>query len=135
MLNTPYYYVDETLLIQNLEILKSVKDQSGCKILLAQNAFSMFSMYPLISQYLDGSAASSLYEVKLGHEKFGGETHICSPALSEREFDEILQNCDQIIFNTPAKRKKYGQRASKANKRCGLRSKPEFTTKNPEQGI
>ena len=135
MLNTPYYYVDETLLIQNLEILKSVKDQTGCKILLAQKAFSMFSMYPLISQYLDGSAASSLYEVKLGHEKFGGETHIFSPAFSEREFDEILQNCDHLIFNTPAQWKKFGQRALKANKMCGLRINPEFSTQNPEHAI
>ena len=68
LLKTPYYLVDETLLKQNLEILREVSGRAGCKILLAQKAFSMFSVYPLLREYLAGSAASGLFEARLGHE-------------------------------------------------------------------
>ena len=63
---TPAYIVDERLLKKNLEILKYVSDQTGCKILLAQKAFSMYATYPLIGKYLQGTTASSLFEAKLG---------------------------------------------------------------------
>ena len=88
LLKTPYYLVDETLLKQNLEILGEVSGRAGCKILLAQKAFSMFSVYPLLREYLAGSAASGLFEARLGHEEFGGETHVFSAAYREDEFDE-----------------------------------------------
>ncbi len=135
MLETPYYYVDEALLIKNLEILKSVKARTGAKILLAQKAFSMFSLYPLIAEYLDGTTASSLHEVKLGHDEFGGETHIFSPAYIEREFDEILENCEHLVFNSMAQWQKFGTRALAAGKDCGLRINPEFSTQGAEHAI
>ena len=89
-LPTPYFVVDESLLIKNLEILKSVCDRAGCKILLAQKAFSMYRTYPLISQYLYGTTASGLHEARLGKEEFPGETHVFSPAYREDEFEELL---------------------------------------------
>ena len=89
-LKTPYFLVDETLLRKNLEILKDVSQRSGCKILLAQKAFSMFSVYPLLRQYLAGTTASGLYEARLGKEEFGGETHVFSPAYGEEEFSKLL---------------------------------------------
>ncbi len=46
---TPCYIVDEKKLRSNLEILKRVQEEADCKILLAQKAFSMFRVYPLIS--------------------------------------------------------------------------------------
>ena len=77
-LKTPYYIVDERLLVKNLEILKSVSDRAGCRILLAQKAFSMFSFYPLIGEYLHGTAASGLFEARLGYEEMRKENHIFS---------------------------------------------------------
>ena len=67
-LHTPYFLVDEGLLKKNLEVLRRVSEEAGCKILLAQKAFSMFPCYPLISQYLSGTTASGLYEARLGRE-------------------------------------------------------------------
>ena len=64
---TPCYVVDERLLEKNMKILKSVSDRTGCKVLLAQKAFSMYSTYPLMSKYLDGTTASGLYEARLGY--------------------------------------------------------------------
>lgn len=127
-LSTPYYVVDENLLVKNLEILKYVMDQSGCKILLAQKAFSMFSMYPLISKYLKGTAASGLFEARLGHEEFGGETHVFSPAYKEKDFPAIITYCDHIIFNSFPQWKKFKEMALCANRSCGLRINPEFST-------
>ena len=64
-LPTPCYVIQEEQLRQNLEILKGVMDRTGCKILLAQKAFSMYEVYPLIAQYLSGTTASGLYEARL----------------------------------------------------------------------
>ena len=88
-LPTPCYLVDEGLIRRNLEILSSVKERTGCKILLAQKAFSMYALYPLIGKYLDGATASGLFEARLGREEMGKENHIFSPAYREDEFDEI----------------------------------------------
>lgn len=127
---TPYFLVDETRLRQNLSCLKEVMDRTGCKILLAQKAFSMFYCYPLIRTYLSGTTASGLYEARLGYEAFGKETHVFSPAYREDEFDELLQYADDFVFNSPSQLKKYGLRAKKAGKSIGLRINPECSTQD-----
>ncbi len=127
---TPYYIVDETLLIKNLQILKKVIDQTGCHILLAQKAFSMYSLYPLIGSYLNGTTASGLNEAKLGYEEMGGETHIFSPAYSEKEFDEILKICDHIIFNSFSQWELFREKALDSGKQFGIRINPECSTQD-----
>lgn len=125
---TPCFVVDEKRLTDNLKILKDVSERAGCKILLAQKAFSMFYAYPLISKCLAGTTASGLYEARLGKEKFGGETHVFSPAYREDEFEEILKYADDIVFNSPKQVKKYAQRAKDLGKSVGLRVNPEYST-------
>ena len=87
---TPCYVVDEKKLIENLKILREIEQQSGCKILLAQKAFSMYALYPLIGKYLSGTTASGLFEAKLAAEEMGKENHVFSAAYLEEEIDEIL---------------------------------------------
>lgn len=128
VVSTPYFVVDERRLLHNLEILKQVAEESGCKILLAQKAFSMFSVYPLLRKYLCGTTASGLYEARLGKEEFGGETHVFSPTYRAEEFDELLQYVDDLVFNSPAQVRKYGIRAKNAGKSIGLRVNPECST-------
>jgi len=125
---TPFYYVNESLLIRNLEVLRSIIDKTGCKILLAQKAFSMFSLYPLIGKYLHGTTASGLFEAKLGFEEMGGETHVFSPAYGEHEFDEIVRTCDHIVFNSFTQWEKFKDRALSAGRECGIRINPEYST-------
>ncbi len=127
-ISTPYFLVDETRLTQNLEILRQVADQAGCKILLAQKAFSMFSCYPLLRRYLAGSTASGLYEARLGKEHFGGETHVFSPAYKPEEFEELLTYADHFVFNSPRQLQKFGPAARAAGKAVGLRVNPECST-------
>ena len=101
-LRTPVYLVDEAALIHNLEILHGVEERTGCHILLAQKAFSMFRVYPLIAQYLSGATASGLYEARLGHEEFGKENHVFCPAYTDEEMAEICKICDHIMLQLPA---------------------------------
>ena len=127
-IKTPFFLVDEKRLVHNLEILKDLQEKAGCRVLLAQKAFSMYHTYPLIRKYLAGTTASGLYEARLGHEEFGGETHVFSPAYRVDEFDEILQYADHIVFNSPAQLRKYGEKAKKAGKQMGLRINPQCST-------
>lgn len=113
---TPAYVVDEKRLIHNLEILQGVQDRTGCRILLAQKAFSMYACYPLIAKYLKGAAASGLFEARLAYEEFPGENHVFNPAFQEKEFAELLRYCDHFVFNSTAQWKKFRDRALAAHK-------------------
>jgi len=144
-LPSPCYIIDEKLLIRNLEILQSVQERTGCSILLAQKAFSMFSVYPLISKYLKGVTSSSLFEARLGFEEMGKEVHIYAPAYIDDEFDEIMKYCDHIVFNSFEQWKKYKDRVREFNGKnssasnslpgagvhkkieCGIRINPEYS--------
>ena len=127
-LRTPCYVIQEEKLKENLQILKDLRERTGCRILLAQKAFSMYSVYPLIGEYLDGTTASGLYEARLGYEEMGRENHIFSPAYREEEMEEILKYCGHIVFNSPAQLKKYRERAKQAGRSIGLRVNPERST-------
>ena len=127
-LRTPCYVVQEAKIRKNLEILRGICEDTGCRILLAQKAFSMYSLYPLIGEYLDGATASGLYEARLGYEEMGKENHIFSPAYREDEMDEILTYCDHIIFNSPAQLRKYREKVKRAGRSMGLRINPECST-------
>jgi carboxynorspermidine decarboxylase len=188
---TPYYIIDESLVEKNLKILQYVKERTGCKILLAQKAFSCFHFYPLIARYLDGVTASGLFEAKLGYEEFitppnkyappcgfaflrssfknrsfyvallhskavfkgksskilkpkrrifnwrgnnKKENHVFSPAYREEEFDEILNICDHIVFNSFSQVEKFKNKINDTRytmhdaRFFGLRINPEVKT-------
>ncbi|MBD3109166.1 carboxynorspermidine decarboxylase [Bacillus sp. AGMB 02131] len=129
-LPTPCYVVDESLLEKNLKILQGVKERTGCKILLAQKAFSMFATYPLISEYLDGATASGLYEARLGYEEMGKENHVFSPAFREDEIDEMIEICDHFVLNSFSQLEKFGEKIRAAGKSVGLRVNPECSTQS-----
>ncbi len=99
-LQTPYYLIDEVRLLENLEKIKHVRERSGAKSVLAQKCFSTWSVFPLMSKYMDGTTSSSLYEAKLGHERFGGETQAYSVAFSEADVREARTFASKIIFNS-----------------------------------
>ncbi|HEM3695065.1 TPA: carboxynorspermidine decarboxylase [Streptococcus suis] len=125
---TPAYVIDEAKLVNNLEILKSVQERTGCKVLLAQKAFSMYATYPLISPYLAGTTASGLYEAKLGREEFGGEVHVFAPAFKDVDLDQILEIADHIVFNSERQLRKHVDKCRAAGVSVGLRINPECST-------
>jgi carboxynorspermidine decarboxylase len=99
-LQTPYYLIDEVRLLENLEKIKHMRERSGAKSVLALKCFSTWSVFPLMSRYMDGTTSSSLYEAKLGHERFGGETQAYSVAFSESDVREARSFASKIIFNS-----------------------------------
>lgn len=123
----PKYVIDESRLRRNLEILRSVADRAGVKILLAQKAFSCARAYPLCSQYLAGTTASSLFEARHGRENFPGETHIFAPAYISEEIDEILGIADHIVFNSPKQVMRFAAKAKARGVSTGLRVNPEMS--------
>ncbi len=126
--DTPSYVIDEAKLISNLEIIDKVQREAGCKILLAQKAFSNFCVYPLIGKYLAGTTASGLYEARLGKEEMGKENHVFAPAYKQGDMDELTQICDHIIFNSLGQLKKYKKQCLKAGVSIGIRINPECST-------
>ena len=127
-LRTPCYIIQEAKIRENVRQLQEICRETGCKILLAQKAFSMYSLYPLIGEYLDGTTASGLYEARLGFEEMGKENHIFSPSYREEEMDDIIRYCDHIIFNSPGQLQKYKERVLSAGKSVGLRINPQCST-------
>ena len=127
-LPTPCYIIDEAKLRSNLELLHNVETETGCRILLAQKAFSCFALYPMIAEYLSGTTASGLYEARLGRTEFGKETHVFEPAFTDTEFTQICNLCDHIIFNSFAQLGRHRPVWEQADVSVGIRVNPECST-------
>ncbi|MGM9554268.1 MAG: carboxynorspermidine decarboxylase [Faecousia sp.] len=128
-LPTPAYVIEEGQLRENAALLASVMRETGCRILLAQKAFSNYDFYPLLSEYLAGTEASGLFEARLGAEEMPcKEVHVFCAAYREEDFTELLRYADHIVFNSPAQLKRFGARAKQAGKSIGLRINPECST-------
>ncbi len=136
-LPTPCYVVDEGLIQRNLSILQGVTERTGARVLLAQKAFSMYALYPMIGTYLCGATASGLYEARLGAEEMVRpldlrgkrcENHVFSPAYRQEDFAEILKYCDHIVFNSWRQVEKFAADAKAAGRSVGLRVNPECST-------
>lgn len=123
-LATPYFMIDESKLINNLEKAKQLKELSGAKLVLALKCFSTWGTFDTIKPYLDGTTSSGPYEVKLGHETFGGETHAYSVAYSQADIDTVVPLADKIIFNSLTQLDAYYQQAADDTS-IGLRINPE----------
>lgn len=119
---TPFYLIDEARLRANLEIIRSVRERSGAKSVLALKCFSTWSVFPLMREYMDGTTSSSLYEARLGHEKFGKETHAYSVAFSDDDIEQVRAFAAKIIFNSVSQLKRHHARA--AGIPLGLRVNP-----------
>ena len=135
-LHTPCYVIDRDRLEANLKVLRGVMDRTGCRILLAQKAFSCYAVYPLISKYLCGATASGLFEARLCHEEMPGqENHVFSPAFREEDMPEILSICDHIVFNSIRQLELFGSKAKEAGLQVGLRINPQISTQPAEHAI
>ncbi|WP_108482976.1 carboxynorspermidine decarboxylase [Oceaniglobus ichthyenteri] len=125
-MHTPFYLIDKSRLLVNLEKIAWLRTASGAKSLLALKCFATWSVFDIMADYMDGSTSSSLYEVKLGYEKFGGETHAYSVAYADHEIAEVLANCDKVIFNSIGQLNRFDA-ASQGHVR-GLRVNPGVST-------
>ena len=121
-LPSPCYAVDLDRLEANLEILGNVQKEAGCKILLAQKAFSFPEVYPQIARHLAGTTASGLYEARLGYEEMPGkEVHVYKPAYLPGEVEELTHIAGHILFNSFAQWEKYREVVLSAPRKALLR--------------
>lgn len=127
-LPTPCYLIDEGAIISNLEILRALREDTHCKILLAQKAFSLYALYPLISRYIDGVCASGLYEARLGAEEMRAQTHVFCAAYAPRDIPELAKICSHIVFNSMTQAERIHREASAHGASLGLRINPQFST-------
>jgi carboxynorspermidine decarboxylase len=100
VITTPYYLIDERKLLKNLDKIKYVKERSGARSVLALKCFSTWAVFGLMKRYMDGTTSSSLYEARLGREKFGKEVHAYSVGYSKEDIREVKRYADKIIFNS-----------------------------------
>lgn len=127
-IQTPVYVLDETALKKNLATAARIKKQAGCKILLATKAFAMPAAFPLIRETLDGTTASGEFEARLGHEEFGKEVHVYSPAYFPGEVVRLLKIAKHIYFNSPDQISHYLPALKKAGgAKIGLRINPGYS--------
>nr|CDP79295.1 carboxynorspermidine decarboxylase [Bartonella schoenbuchensis]CDP79576.1 carboxynorspermidine decarboxylase [Bartonella schoenbuchensis] len=128
MIKTPYYLIDKSKLIKNMEIIARLREMSGIKVLLALKCFATWSVFNFMSEYMDGSTSSSLYELRLGREKFGKETHAYSVAWADDEIDEVCTYADKIIFNSIQQLQRFASTTKTIQR--GLRLNPGISASN-----
>jgi carboxynorspermidine decarboxylase len=122
---TPCYVCEEDLLQKNLDIIDYLQKESGAKILLALKGYAMWSTFQQVGRVLNGTAASGLWEARLGREEMPGEVHTFSPAFKDDEFDEIVNLSDHIVFNSFNQWRRFRHRAGGLS--CGIRLNPEYS--------
>ena len=125
-IKTPCFFVDLSLLRKNLDILEEVRKRGNVKILLAQKAFSMFSVYPLCREKLDGTCASSPHEARLGREEFGKEVTSFAAAYSQEDVKELIQYSNHIIFNSLSQLERFREMIP-PHISIGIRINPEHS--------
>lgn len=124
-LPTPYYLIDKAKLRHNMEIMARLRARSGAKTLLALKGFAAHALFDFMRPYMDGTTSSSLFELRLGHEKFGKESHAYSVAWGKEEIEKALVYADKIIFNSISQLRQF-ERQSRGCPR-GLRLNPHIS--------
>jgi carboxynorspermidine decarboxylase len=127
MLPTPTFVLDMARLRANLETAKRVREEAGCKILLATKAFAMPAVFPMMRDYLDGTTASGEYEAIMGAETFGKEVHVYSPAYTQSELQAVTKIAQHVYFNSAQQLEQWGQIAIDAGGKIGLRVNPGYS--------
>lgn len=123
-IRTPVYLIDETLIEENMRVMRYVKDRTGCKMLHALKAYATFATFPVMSRYLDGVCASGLNEARLGREEFKKEVHIFGAAYNDSEIGKIFKYSDSIIFNSFYQLERFGETAKRAGVEVAMRVNP-----------
>ena len=131
--DSPAFVVDAAKLRSNLQILAEVRDAADIKVLAALKAFSMWSVAPIIGEYLDGVCSSGLWETRLASEFYDGEIATYCAAYKPDELEEICRLSDHVIFNSPGQMRRAALimdqgRAAGGDFDVGLRINPQVPT-------
>ena len=127
---SPCFVLDEERLRNNLALIRSVKERANVEIILAFKAFAMWSVFPVVHEYIQYSTASSVAEAQLAFEEMGNLAHTYAPVYSDKEFPAILKYSSHITFNSLAQFEHFHPQTKQAEHAisCGLRINPEFSS-------
>ncbi len=123
---TPAFVVDERRIEDNLDVLTAIKARTGCRILIALKAFAMRSTFAGIARALDGCCATTPDEAHHGRLHLGGEVHAGAAAFSDTDMDQLIEDCDHIVFNSFSLWQRHRNRIAAASRSisCGIRINP-----------
>ena len=126
---SPCYVMEETLLRNNLKLIKSVKNSANVNIILAFKAFALWKSFPIIREYIGYSTASSVNEARLAFEEMGSLAHTYAPSYSDEDFPTFLKYSSHITFNSLSQFERFYPKVVASGKdiKCGLRINPEFS--------
>ena len=124
---SPCFVLDEQAFRKNLALIKSVKDRASVEIILAFKAFAMWSVFPIVREYIPYSTASSLAEARLAFEEMGSPAHTYGPAYTDKEFPAIMACSSHITFNSLSQFTRFYPQTEGKHISCGLRINPEFS--------
>ena len=124
---SPCFVIEEQAFRGNLALISSVAERTGAEIILAFKAFAMWSVFPIVREYVKSSTASSLAEARLAFEEMGNKAHTYAPAYSDAEFPEIMRLSSHITFNSLSQFQKFFPLTDGKNISCGLRINPEYS--------
>lgn len=126
---SPCYVMEEELLRNNLELIRSVKERAGVNIILAFKAFAMWKSFHIFREYIKHSTASSIYEAQLAYEEMGSPAHTFSPAYTMENFPVFMRYSSHITFNSLSQFERFYPETLKYRKKvsCGIRINPEVS--------
>lgn len=127
---TPAYVADEARLRANLAVIADIKNRTGAQVIYAIKACPLYPIFKILSGVLDGSTASGLNEARLGHEEFGKEVHVFSPAYTEEEIAGLLALGAPVhfYFNSVRQLERFEPHIRrKPGNKIGLRINPELS--------
>ncbi len=128
-IQTPYYLIDENRILNNLKIIQRLEKHSGARAVLALKCFACWGVFDMMRPCLAGTTSSSLYEARLGYEKFGKEVHAYSVAFDEQDIPELVKFSNKIIFNSVSQLERFLPmvKASAGSPSIGLRINPKIS--------
>ncbi|MEI7523583.1 MAG: carboxynorspermidine decarboxylase [Mariniphaga sp.] len=126
---SPCYILEEELLRKNLQLIRSVEEEAGIRIILAFKGFSMWKAFPIVREYIKGAAASGAYEARLATDEMNTFAHTYSAAFQEKDFNEVMKNSSHISFNSLTQLNRFLPIVNKFSRKVslGLRVNPEFS--------
>lgn len=127
MIPSPCYILDEKAFRKNLSLLRTIKESAEVEIILAFKAFAMWSVFPIVREYITHSTASSLAEAQLAYEEMGSRAHTYAPAYSPTEFEQIASYSSHVTFNSLTQFDLLCDTALSKNVSCGLRINPQYS--------
>lgn len=105
-LPSPCYVINVDILKNNLRAMKKNCDFLGINPLISIKGFPLALIFKKMSPFVDGLSASSLFEARLG-TRLGKELHIHTPAYRQDEIEDVLIQCDHVIFNSFSQLSQY----------------------------